>query len=131
MNNDLNSSDQNLHRRFFSTSDLKKSQITRTIRHNSEGIISREAFRDSDGKYNHDNFVHWNKQIQQEIFLAKEITIFRNLKTENLYVWLKAKDIAVSVLTVYLIFQFVKNFLKLFIYLGLVINGAYCRTSTL
>ena len=29
-----------------------------------------------------------------------------------------------SVLTVYLIFQFVKNFPKLFIYLGLVINGA-------
>ena len=50
--------------------------------------------------------------------------IFRNLKTESLYVWLKAKDIAVSVLTVYFGFQFVKNFLKLFIYLGLVINGA-------
>ena len=29
-----------------------------------------------------------------------------------------------SVLTVYLIFQFVKSFPKLFIYLGLVINGA-------
>ena len=29
-----------------------------------------------------------------------------------------------SVLTVYLIFQVVKNFPKLFIYLGLVINGA-------
>ena len=37
---------------------------------------------------------------------------------------LKAKDIAVSVLTVYLIFHFVKKFPKLFIYLGLVINGA-------
>ena len=33
-------------------------------------------------------------------------------------------DIAVSVLTVYLIFQFVKKFPKLFIYLGLVVNGA-------
>ena len=77
-----------------------------------------------DRKYNHDNFVHWNNQFQQEIFLAKEITIFRNLKTESLYVWLKAKDIAVSVLTVYLIFQFVKKFPKLFIFLGLVINGA-------
>ena len=54
MNNDLNSSDQNLHRSLFSTSDLKKSQIVRKIRHNSEGIISREAFRDSDGKYSHD-----------------------------------------------------------------------------
>ena len=55
MNNDLNSSDQNLHRSLFSTSDLKKSQIARTIRHNSKEIINREAFRDSDGKYNHDN----------------------------------------------------------------------------
>ena len=57
-------------------------------------------------------------------FSPNEITIFRNLKTENLYVWLKAKDIAVSVLTVYLIFQIVKHFPKLLIYLGLVINGA-------
>ena len=57
---------------FFLTSDLKKSQIAKTIRHNSKRIISREAFRDSDGKYNHDNFVHWNNQFQREIFLAKE-----------------------------------------------------------
>ena len=68
MNNDLNSSDQNLHRSFFSTSDLKKSQIARTICQNSKGIISREAYRDSDRKYNHDNFVHWNNQFQQEFF---------------------------------------------------------------
>ena len=82
MNNDLNSSD--LHRSLFSTSYLKNSQIDPTIRYNSTGIISREAFRDSNGKYNHDNFVYWNKQFQQEIFLAKEITIFCNLKTESL-----------------------------------------------
>ena len=62
--------------------------------------------------------------FNKKLFLAKEITIFCNLKTESLYVWLKAKDITVSVLTVYLIFQFVKNFPKLFFYLGLVINGA-------
>ena len=62
--------------------------------------------------------------MQQPVSIRKEITIFRNLKTESLYVWLKAKDLAVSVLTVYLISQFVKNFPKLFIYLGLVINGA-------
>ena len=124
LNNDLNSSDQNLHRSHFSTSDSRKSPIARKIRHNSKGIISREAFRDSDEKYNHDNFVHWKNQFQQEIFLAKEIKTFCNLKTESLYVWLKAKDIAVSVLRVYLIFQFVKYFPKLFIYLGLVNNGA-------
>ena len=76
MNNDLNSCDQNLNRSLFSASDLKKSQIARTIRHNSKGIISREAFRDSVGKYNHDNFVHWNNQFQQKIILAKKITIF-------------------------------------------------------
>ena len=79
MNKDLNSSDQNLHRSFLHIK-FKKSQIARTIRHNSKGIISREAFRDLDGKYNHDNFVPWNNQFQQQIFLAKEITIFRNLK---------------------------------------------------
>ena len=56
--------------------------------------------------------------IGTQFFQTNEITVFNNLKTENLYVWLKAKDIAVSVLTVYLIFQVVKNFPKLFIYFG-------------
>ena len=124
MNNNLNVSDENLHRSLFSISDVKQSQIARTNRHNSKGIISREAFRDSDEKYSHENFIHWNAQFQKQFFLTNEITIFRNLKVESLYVWLKAKDIAVSVLTVYLILQVVNNFPKLFIYLGLVINGA-------
>ena len=66
-------------------------------------------------------------QFQQYFFLTNEITIFRNLRTESFYICLKAKDIAVSVLTVYLIFQFVKNFPKFFIYLGLVTNGASWR----
>ena len=60
---------------------------------------------------------------KKKFFLTNEITIFRNLKTESFHVWLKAKDIALSVLTVYLIFQVVKNFPKLIIYLGLVIFG--------
>ena len=124
MKNNLNVSDENLHRSLFSISEVKQSQIARTIRHNSKGIISWEAFRDSDGKYSHEIFIHWNAQFQKQFFLTNEITNFRNLKTENLYVWLKAKDIAVSVFTVYLIFQVVKNFPKMFIYLGLVINGA-------
>ena len=124
INSNLNVGDENLYHRLFSTSDVKHSQIARTIRHNSKGIISRDAFRDSDGKNSHANLIHWNHQFQQQFFLTKEITNFRNLKTESLYVWLKAKDIAVSILTVYLIFQLVKNFPKLFIYLGLVINGA-------
>ena len=124
MNTNLNVSDENLHSSLFSKSDVKQSQIAGTIRHNSNGIISREAFRDLDEKYSPENFIHWNAQFQKHFFLTNEIRIFRNLKTESLYVWLKAKDIAVSVLTVYLIFQFVKNFPKLFIYLGLVINGA-------
>ena len=124
MNNNLNVSDENQHRSLFSISDVKQSQIARTIRHNSKGIISREAFRDSEGKYSHENFFHWNAHFQKQFFQTNEIAIFRNLKTESLYVWLKAKEIAVSVLTVYLIFHVVKNFPKLFIYLGLVINGA-------
>ena len=124
MNNNLKVSDENLHRSLFSISDVKQSQIAQTIRHNSKGIISRELFRDWDGKYSHENFIHWNAQFQKQFFLTNEITIFRNLKTESLYVWLKAENIAVSVLTVYLTFQVVKNFPKLFIYLGLVINRA-------
>ena len=39
-----------MHRSLFSISEVKQSQIARIIRHNSQGIISREAFRDSDGK---------------------------------------------------------------------------------
>ena len=104
---------KNLHRRLFATSDVKQSQIARKIRHKSKGIISREAFRDSDGKYSYENFFHWNDQFQQ-FFLTNEIIIFRKLRTESLYTWLKAKDIAVSVLTVYFIFQFVKKLPKLF-----------------
>ena len=61
---------------------------------------------------------------KNNFFLTNEITIFRNLKTERLYVWLKAKESAVSFITVYLIFQIKQKFPKLFIYLGLVINGA-------
>ena len=44
MNNNLNVIDENLHRSLFFISDVKQSQIARTIRHNSKGIISREAF---------------------------------------------------------------------------------------
>ena len=36
MNNNLNVTDQNLHRSLFSISDVKQSQIARTIRHNSK-----------------------------------------------------------------------------------------------
>ena len=90
MNNNLNVSDENLHRRLFSISDAKQSQIARTISHNSKGNISREAFRDSDGKNNHENFIHRNAQFQKLFFLTNEITIFRNLKTESLYVLVKS-----------------------------------------
>ena len=110
MNSNLNVSDENLHRSLFPISDVKQSQIARTIRHNSKSIISREAFRDSDGKNSHENLLHWNDELQQQFFLTNEITVFRNLRTESLYNWLKAEDIAVSVLTVYLIFKICKNF---------------------
>ena len=127
MNCNLNESDENLHRSFFSISDVKESKIAQTIRHNRKGIISREAFRDPDGKYSHENVIHWNNQFQHQFFRTKEITNFHNLRTKSLYIWLKAKDIAVSLLTVYLIFQSVKNFPILFINLGLIINGASWR----
>ena len=44
MNSNLNRSDDILHHSLFSTSDVKQNQIARTIRHNSKGIICREAF---------------------------------------------------------------------------------------
>ena len=117
MNSNLNVSNENLDRRLFSTSDIKQSQIARTIRHNSKGIISQEAFRDSDGKNSHEDIIYWNDQFQHEIFLEKkEITISWNLKTESSYIWLKATELAVSVLTAYLIFRIVQNFAILFIY---------------
>ena len=68
MNSNSNVSDENLHLSFFSISHVKQSQIARTICHNSNNIISWEAFRDSDGKYSHENFVHWNDQFQQHFF---------------------------------------------------------------
>ena len=110
MNSNLNLSLENLHRSLFSTSDVNQIQSVRTVCHNRKEIIIREVFRDWDGKYRHQNFIQWNDQFQQEIFPVNEKTVFRNLKTECLYIWLKAKDIALSVSTVYLIFQFVKIF---------------------
>ena len=68
MNSNLNVSNKNLHRSFFSISDVKQSKIAQTVRHNSNGIISREAFRDSEGKYSHENFIHWNDHFQQQFF---------------------------------------------------------------
>ena len=70
----------------------------------------------------HNNFFHWNDHLQHKVFLEDEVTFFRNLKIKNLFIWLKAKDIAAPALTVYLCFQFVANYPKLFICLGLVID---------
>ena len=58
MNSNLNVSNENLHRSLFSKSDVKRSQIALTIRHNSKRIISREALRDSDEKCSQENFIH-------------------------------------------------------------------------
>ena len=66
----------------YQTKNIVK--LLEKIRHNSKGIISREAFLDSDGKYSQENVFHWNDQFQRQFFLTNEITIFRNLKTENL-----------------------------------------------
>ena len=71
MNSNLNVSDKKLHRSLFSTSDVKQSQIARKTCHISKRIISREAFRDSDGKNSHENFIHRNAQFQQKIFSNK------------------------------------------------------------
>ena len=65
MNSNSNVSDENL---LFSTSDVKQIQSAWKIRHNSKGIISREAFQDSDGKYSHENFIHWNDEFQEQFF---------------------------------------------------------------
>ena len=66
----LSVSDENLHRNLFSPSDVKQSQIATTIRHNSNRSISRESVQDNDGKYSHENFIHWNDQFQQVFFLT-------------------------------------------------------------
>ena len=71
MNSNPNVSDQNLHRRFFSTSDLKQSQVAQKFCQNSKGVISQEAIRTSEQKYSHENFVFWNDQFQQFIHFVK------------------------------------------------------------
>ena len=106
MNSNLIVIDDNLHCSLFSSSDVKQSQIGRTIRHNSKRILNREAFQDSNGKYSNEFFVRWNDQFQKQFFLLNKIIFFPNF----LYICLKTEDIALSVLTVYLIFQFVKTF---------------------
>ena len=117
MNSNLNVSNENLNCSLFAISDLKQIQIAQKICHNSKGKHSGIRIENTVMKIGND-------QYQQENVLANEITVFRNLKTKSLYIWLNMNEIAVSVLTVYLIFCFVKNFPKLIIYLGLVFNGA-------
>ena len=68
MKNNLNVSDENLHCSLFSISDVKQSQISRTVRIHNKGIISREAFRDKDGKYSHEDIIYWNDQFKQQFF---------------------------------------------------------------
>ena len=80
-----NVNDEKLHCSPFSTSDAEQSQIARTIRHNSIGIISREAFQNSDGKYSYESFIHRKERFQQKFLLTNEITIFRNLSSESFH----------------------------------------------
>ena len=54
-------------------------------------------------------------KTNQKAFLVI-ISIECNLKTESSYTWLKAKNIALSVLIVYLIFLFMQIFPKVFFY---------------
>ena len=93
INSNLNVSDENLHRSLFSASEVKQSQIARTICHNSKGIISREVFQVSNGKNSHENFIHWNDQFQKQFFLTNEIKFFRNIRTESIYIWLKRRTL--------------------------------------
>ena len=48
--------------------------------------------------------IFYINQLQPEIFLARKIEIFRTLKTKTLY---KAKYVALSVFTDYLMFQYI------------------------
>ena len=123
MNSNLYVSDENLHRKLFSTSDRVKllEQFAITGQESSVRKHSQIRMENTVIKI----LFTGTTTFQQENFLANEITIFRNLKTESLYIWLKAKDIAVSVITVYLIFQILKKCRKILIYLGLVRNAAY------
>ena len=68
MNSNLNVSDQKQHRSLFSTSNIQHSQNAGTIRHNKKESNSQEAFGNSDGKYRHKNFIHWNDRFQQKNF---------------------------------------------------------------
>ena len=63
MKSNLIVSDENLHRSFFSTSDVKQSQIAWTIRHNSQGTISSEAFQDFSNKWNNNFSEFMNRKL--------------------------------------------------------------------
>ena len=97
------------------------------MRHNSKGIISREAFQDSDGKYSNENFIHWNDQLQQEFFLTNEKQYFSEFKKRKL-VHLVKSDVQCCVSLNSLPhclphFSILKNVPILNIYLASVVNG--------
>ena len=63
MNSNLNINNENLHGCLFSTSDMKHSRITQTFCHKSQGILSREACPEPDGKNNHENFFSLERAV--------------------------------------------------------------------
>ena len=73
---------------------LEYGKITVTIIQNKKKKRPLRKKYDSDRTYSRmKNFIHWNDQLQKEIFRANEITIFLEFKI--LYICLKAKDISV------------------------------------
>ena len=112
----------------FSTQDVLQSQKARNLRHNRKTIVGREVFRNEKGEFTHPNFQHWNLNWDEIDWPTdKWQSMLTNVKTKTLSFWEKAKELVISILTVYFLFCIVKHIPKIFVFGGLIWQGANMR----
>ena len=113
----------------FSTQDVLQSQKARNLRHNRKTIVGREVFRNEKGEFTHPNFQHWNLNWDEIDWPTdKWQSMLTNVKTKTLSFWEKAKELVISILTVYFLFCIVKHIPKIFVFGGLIWQVASPRT---
>ena len=101
MNSNLNVSNEDPYCCLFSTSDIKQSLIAQTFCYNSKKNYQSRSIPKFDRKKTVMKILFiGTTSFNRSSFLANEITTFWNLKNENLYIWLKAKDTVLSTLKI-------------------------------
>ena len=109
---------------FFTQEDVETSHIARLNKHARTVVNSREVFKTSEGKYNHESFYHLNFPDKQLGFNWKSIALFDNVKNETLETWWLAREATLTVMTICFIFAIMRGMLKAYYLVRLWTLGA-------